>query len=54
MEGAKVRQRSESFADHFSQATMFWNSMSDWEKSISRRPSPSNSTRSRTRTFART
>lgn len=30
--GAKLRQRSESFSDHFSQATMFWNSMSDWEK----------------------
>ncbi len=32
MDGAKVRQRSPSFADHFSQATMFWNSMADWEK----------------------
>lgn len=31
-EGAKIRMRSESFADHFSQATMFWNSMADWEK----------------------
>jgi catalase len=30
--GAKVRERSPSFADHFSQATQFWNSMSDWEK----------------------
>ncbi|MGQ3298827.1 catalase [Reyranella sp.] len=30
--GAKLRQRSESFSDHFSQATLFWNSMSDWEK----------------------
>ena len=30
--GAKTRERSPSFADHFSQATMFWNSMSDWEK----------------------
>lgn len=30
--GAKLRQRSESFSDHFSQATQFWNSMSDWEK----------------------
>ncbi|MFB5663435.1 catalase [Alteribacillus sp. HJP-4] len=28
----KVRARSESFKDHFSQATMFWNSMSDPEK----------------------
>jgi len=32
VDGAKVRKRSESFADHFSQATMFWNSMADWEK----------------------
>lgn len=32
VEGAKVRQRSESFADHFTQATLFWNSMSDIEK----------------------
>ncbi|MGE0423756.1 MAG: catalase [Reyranellaceae bacterium] len=30
--GAKTRARSPSFADHFSQATMFWNSMSEWEK----------------------
>ncbi|WP_421999182.1 catalase [Reyranella sp.] len=30
--GNKVRERSPSFADHFSQATQFWNSMSDWEK----------------------
>jgi catalase len=28
----KVRERSESFADHFSQATLFFNSMSDAEK----------------------
>ena len=27
-----MRERSPSFADHFSQATQFWNSMSDWEK----------------------
>lgn len=32
MEGAKVRERSPSFADHFSQATLFWNSMATWEK----------------------
>ena len=32
VEGEKVRRRSPSFSDHFSQATMFWNSMSDWEK----------------------
>jgi catalase len=30
--GNKIRKRGESFADHFSQATLFWNSMSDWEK----------------------
>jgi catalase len=30
--GVKVRERSPSFSDHFSQATQFWNSMSDWEK----------------------
>jgi catalase len=32
VEGAKIRSRSDSFSDHFSQATQFWNSMSDWEK----------------------
>ena len=32
VDGAKIRQRSASFSDHFSQATMFWNSMADWEK----------------------
>ncbi|WP_430789876.1 catalase [Virgibacillus flavescens] len=32
VEGRKVRTRSESFKDHFSQATMFWNSMSRPEK----------------------
>ncbi|KIL49292.1 catalase [Jeotgalibacillus soli] len=32
VEGRKVRTRSESFKDHFSQATMFWNSMSEPEK----------------------
>ena len=32
IEGTKIRARSESFSDHFSQATMFFNSMSDWEK----------------------
>ncbi len=32
VEGNKVRSRSESFKDHFSQATLFWNSMSDAEK----------------------
>ncbi|WP_085508599.1 catalase [Thalassobacillus devorans] len=32
VEGRKVRKRSDSFKDHFSQATLFWNSMSDPEK----------------------
>jgi catalase len=32
VEGYKIRQRSESFNDHYSQATLFWNSMSKHEK----------------------
>jgi catalase len=32
VEGKKVRERSASFQDHFSQATLFWNSMSAAEK----------------------
>lgn len=32
VEGRKVRARSESFKDHFSQARLFWNSMTDVEK----------------------
>jgi catalase len=32
VDGHKIRARSESFKDHFSQATLFWNSMSDWER----------------------
>jgi len=32
IEGHKIRNRSESFSDHFSQATLFWNSMSPGEK----------------------
>ena len=32
MIGYKVRQRSESFSDHFTQATLFWNSQSEAEK----------------------
>jgi len=31
--GRKVRERSESFKDHYSQAALFWNSMSETEKS---------------------
>ena len=30
--GKKIQERSESFKDHFSQATLFWNSMSEPEK----------------------
>ncbi len=32
VEGTKVRERSPSFADHFSQAALFWRSQADWEK----------------------
>ncbi|WP_042448369.1 catalase [Streptacidiphilus jiangxiensis] len=32
IEGAVIRHRSPSFADHYSQATLFWNSMTDWEQ----------------------
>ncbi len=32
VEGHKIRERSESFKDFYSQAALFWNSMSDWEK----------------------
>jgi len=32
VDGRKVRARSDSFKDHFSQATMFWNSMSKPEQ----------------------
>jgi catalase len=32
VDGHKIRTRSPSFSDHFSQATLFWNSMADWEK----------------------
>ncbi len=32
VEGHKIRERSPSFANHFSQATLFWNSMSVVEK----------------------
>jgi catalase len=31
VEGHKIRERSESFADHYSQPAMFWNSMSEVE-----------------------
>lgn len=32
VEGRKVRSRSKSFEDHFSQAKLFWNSMSAQKK----------------------
>ncbi|MGH3391815.1 MAG: catalase [Actinomadura sp.] len=32
IDGSKIRKRSPSFGDHYSQATLFWNSMADWEK----------------------
>ncbi|MEC0370962.1 catalase [Paenibacillus chibensis] len=32
VEGRKVRARSDSFKDHYSQAVLFWNSMSDVEQ----------------------
>ncbi|WP_375138404.1 catalase [Bacillus sp. D12] len=32
VDGSKVRKRSESFKDHYSQAKLFWNSMSSVEK----------------------
>ncbi|MBW4515717.1 MAG: catalase [Timaviella obliquedivisa GSE-PSE-MK23-08B] len=32
LEGTKVRERSPSFSEHFSQATLFWNSLSAIEK----------------------
>ncbi|WP_239157366.1 catalase [Actinocatenispora thailandica] len=30
--GTKIRERSPSFQDFYSQATLFWNSMADWER----------------------
>ncbi len=32
VDGKMMRKRAESFSDHYSQATLFWNSMSSWEK----------------------
>ncbi|TDC76775.1 catalase [Streptomyces hainanensis] len=32
VDGAKIRRRSPSFADHYGQPTLFWNSMADWER----------------------
>ncbi|HWR47648.1 MAG TPA: catalase, partial [Pseudonocardiaceae bacterium] len=32
VEGYKIRKRAASFQDYYSQATLFWNSMSEWER----------------------
>ncbi|MGW7441987.1 catalase [Kitasatospora sp. NPDC054795] len=32
IDGAAIRRRSPSFADHYSQAALFWRSMADWEQ----------------------
>lgn len=32
MDGDKVRGKPEKFADHYTQATLFWNSQTDWEQ----------------------
>ncbi|REE97309.1 catalase [Thermomonospora umbrina] len=32
VDGNKIRKRSPSFEDHYGQATLFWNSLADWEK----------------------
>ncbi|MER7483793.1 catalase [Streptomyces sp. NPDC126510] len=32
VDGHKIRRRSPSFQDHYSQTAMFWNSMTDWER----------------------
>ncbi|GAA1986835.1 catalase [Catenulispora subtropica] len=32
IDGDVIRRRSGSFSDHYSQATLFWNSMADWER----------------------
>jgi catalase len=32
VEGTKIRKRAASFQDYYSQATLFWNSMADWER----------------------
>ncbi len=31
-QGDKLRGKPEKFADHYSQATLYWNSLTDWEK----------------------
>ncbi|MDT0328361.1 catalase [Nocardiopsis lambiniae] len=32
VEGRKIRERAESFKDHYSQATLFYNSLASWER----------------------
>ncbi|MEP7062762.1 MAG: catalase [Betaproteobacteria bacterium] len=32
VDGDKLRGKPEKFADHYTQATLFWNSQADWEK----------------------
>ncbi|MET8545275.1 catalase [Kitasatospora sp. NPDC004799] len=32
IDGTAIRHRSPSFADHYSQAALFWHSMADWEQ----------------------
>ncbi|RKT19483.1 catalase [Streptomyces sp. 1114.5] len=32
IDGAAIRRRSPSFADHYGQAALFWRSMADWEQ----------------------
>ncbi|MBO1413296.1 catalase [Streptomyces sp. FH025] len=32
IDGTAIRRRSPSFADHYSQAVLFWRSMADWEQ----------------------
>ncbi|MEO6929163.1 MAG: catalase [Casimicrobiaceae bacterium] len=31
-EGSKLRGKPEKFAEHYAQATLYWNSLADWEK----------------------
>ncbi|WP_436775907.1 catalase [Yinghuangia sp. YIM S09857] len=32
VDGAKIKRRSPSFGDHFTQAALFWRSLADWER----------------------
>lgn len=36
----KLRGKPEKFSDHYTQATLFWNSRADWEKGACRRRIP--------------